>query len=160
MSSEETLNAAPVGALNQSLQKQDKSGSQSWLMPLVIILTVLALGCLFVPNFMRTAHRRPYMSCRANLKNIATALECYATDNQGQFPATMDRLYPAYLKRAPYCDSNPALTYHYQTSIKQKKQEFLVSCAGQHQYYGPFLVYSFVGPGFPQYTSVDGLTNQ
>ena len=146
--------------MQKAVATEDIPKGQSWIGPLVTVLLILSLFCLLAPNFMRTAHRRPFMSCRANLKNIATALEMYATDNQGLYPPTMDRLYPAYLIKAPYCDSNRARTYDYRPLANQEKPGFLVSCAGQHQFYGPFLIYDHIGLGYPQFNSFSGLISE
>jgi hypothetical protein len=146
--------------MQKAVATEESSKGQSWLGSLVMVLFVLSVLCLLAPNYLRTAHRRPYMSCRCNLKNIATALDMYSTDNQGLYPPAWDQLCPAYLKSAPYCDSNRARTYNYQTIVQQKKPGFVVSCAGQHQYYGPFLIYSHVGPGYPQFNSFSGLISE
>lgn len=40
-------------------------------------------------------------STRSNLMNIATALEMYATDHQGQYPTSLQTLEPNYLRKVP-----------------------------------------------------------
>jgi hypothetical protein len=41
--------------------------------------------------------------CKANLKNVGTALEMYATDWDGNYPTTLGLLTPNYLKTVPTC---------------------------------------------------------
>lgn len=42
------------------------------------------------------------VACHANLKNLGTALEMYATDFSGQYPMTLQQLAPEYLKQLPH----------------------------------------------------------
>ena len=43
------------------------------------------------------------MMCIENIKAIATAIEYYAKDNNGKFPAKLRQLIPRYLKSRPVC---------------------------------------------------------
>lgn len=50
-------------------------------------------------------------ACSSNLKNVATALEMYSTDNAGRYPETLQPLAPNYLKTIPTCPSAHKDTY-------------------------------------------------
>ena len=50
-------------------------------------------------------------ACSSNLKNVATALEMYSTDNAGRYPETLAPLAPNYLKTIPTCPSSHKDTY-------------------------------------------------
>ncbi|CAN0409467.1 unnamed protein product, partial [Phaeothamnion confervicola] len=43
--------------------------------------------------------------CKSNLKNLATALEFYSTDNAGRYPNSISKIVPGYLKTLPLCPS-------------------------------------------------------
>lgn len=54
----------------------------------------------------------PTTTCKANLRNLGTALEMYSTDIQGRYPQTLAQVAPDYLKALPTCPSS-GLTYRY-----------------------------------------------
>ncbi len=52
-----------------------------------------SLACfVFIPNFGRARASGQFAACESNLKNIATALEMYATDNEGYYPPSLEYL--------------------------------------------------------------------
>lgn len=90
-----------------------------------------------------------YTACKTNLRNIATALEMYATDNNGTFPPTLDRIAPAYLKVLPVCSHHGEDTYS--TAFQSTTSAYTILCAGAwHRAQGS-------SPNYPQYTSDTGL---
>lgn len=104
-------------------------------------LILSALGvCLFpcLMGFGTRLHRpRPQAgltACKSNLKNIATALEMYATDSSGSLPHELGRLTPNYLKTIPTCPVARGDTYS--TGYEQVAGTpalFTVTCRGsQH----------------------------
>lgn len=50
-------------------------------------------------------------SCQENLKTLATAMEMYATDNNGRYPDDISKLLPTYLASEPICPSAGRDTY-------------------------------------------------
>ncbi len=72
---------------------------------LVGTLCVIALTMVGIPNFCRARDRGLLKSCQSNLKNLATALEMYSTDNVGRYPEELALLTPRYLKLIPACPS-------------------------------------------------------
>jgi hypothetical protein len=93
-----------------------------------IILVILLMAVTAVP--LLAQHYRHYSSCRANLQNIATALEMYATDNGGEYPPLLTYLTPSYLSYIPICPNAEIDTYS--CSYKQGKKEFYVCCLGNN----------------------------
>ncbi|CAN0391541.1 unnamed protein product, partial [Phaeothamnion confervicola] len=50
--------------------------------------------------------------CKSNLKNLATSLEMYSTDNAGHYPrSSLNLLTPNYLKVIPQCPTAQRDTY-------------------------------------------------
>ena len=66
------------------------------LLELMIVIAVIAiLAAILIPNFMHARAQAQTVSCEGNLRNIATALEEYATDHSGQYPAASAPVDPA-----------------------------------------------------------------
>jgi type II secretion system protein G len=57
------------------------------LIELIIVVAIIAiLAAILIPNFLHARAEAASSACEGNLKQIATALEEYAVDNDGQFP--------------------------------------------------------------------------
>ncbi len=105
------------------------------LIELMIVIAIIAiLAAILVPNFIRARAQGQVTSCKANLKNIGTACEMYATDNAGRYPDTLGKLKdPAngaqpYLKAIPNCPSAGTPTYYY--TSKSNPDRYIVYCSG------------------------------
>ena len=76
------------------------------LIELMIVIAIIAiLAAILVPNFLHARAEAQTYSCEGNLRQLATAMEEYATDNSGQYPASLAALQAAnggvYLKNVP-----------------------------------------------------------
>ncbi|MBQ7502824.1 prepilin-type N-terminal cleavage/methylation domain-containing protein [bacterium] len=106
------------------------------LVELMIVIAIIAiLAAIIVPNFVRSRARATLTACEENEKNIATALELYAADNDGSYPSTLPMLIPKYLKSIPTCPSGGASAkgkpkiYHYHYDIVGKKiVGYMITC--------------------------------
>jgi len=106
------------------------------LIELMIVIAIIAiLAAIFVPNYVRARARAVLSACEENEKNIATALELYAVDNDGCYPTTLPMLTPKYLKTIPTCPSGGASAkgkpkiYHYHYDIVNKKiVGYMITC--------------------------------
>src|SRR5260370_28953130 len=57
------------------------------LIELLVVIAILAtLAAILIPNFLHARAQAQTAACEGNLKQIATALEMYATDHQGSYP--------------------------------------------------------------------------
>ena len=58
------------------------------LIELMIVVAIIGvLAAILIPNFMHARAQAQSASCEGNLKMIATALEEYAVDHNGQYPS-------------------------------------------------------------------------
>ncbi len=76
------------------------------LIELMIVIAIIAiLAAILVPNYLHARAEAQTYSCEGNLRQLATALEEYATDNRGQYPANIAALQAAgagaYLQNVP-----------------------------------------------------------
>ncbi len=102
-------------------------------------------------------HRQGSLSaCKSNCKNIATALEMYASDNCGAYPRSLQQLTVGnYLTFVPTCPAAGELTYtNYRVSRNPDKFSF--GCAGNH-HARAYTGYAAPSQGFPRYHSEMGL---
>ena len=124
----------------------------------IIAGVVLLLAAILVPNFMKARARGQLTACKSNLKNIATALEMYASDNKGRYPVSLDRLTTdpkPYLKTIPTCPAAGKVTYQ-DYRFSTKPDAFSFSCCGNNHgaSYNGFRADS---SNYPRYTAVEGL---
>jgi len=76
------------------------------LIELMIVIAIIAiLAAILIPNFLHARAESQTSACEGNLKQLATALEEYAVDNSGTYPASFANLLAAnggvYLKVVP-----------------------------------------------------------
>ena len=74
------------------------------LIELMIVIAIIAvLAGIMIPNFVKAREEARRTASIENLKSIGTALEMYAADNDGCYPAQLSKLTPDYLKAIPPC---------------------------------------------------------
>ena len=132
---------------------------QTGIFPLWFVLVVCAivvfLFCTLVPNFMKARSRGQLTACKSNLKNLATALEMYASDNKGHYPKALDQLLPKnYLRMIPSCPSR-GTGDDYAYEVASKPDSFSLVCKGDHA--KAYSGYNADPHGFPQYNAEKGL---
>ena len=76
------------------------------LLELMIVIAIIAiLAAILIPNYLHARAEAQTYSCEGNLRQLATAIEEYATDNSGQYPVDIPTLKAAnsgvYLKNVP-----------------------------------------------------------
>jgi competence protein ComGC len=108
------------------------------------------LAAILVPNFIKARSRGQLTACKSNLKNIGTALEMFATDHDGEFPATMVMLTPRYLRVVPECPHASEDTYS--PSYQRGERTYTFYCSGLHH-----KAAGITAANYPQYNSTQGL---
>ncbi|MBS2036510.1 hypothetical protein JST97_16075 [bacterium] len=152
--------AEPSFAIGMSGQEGEPPRPRPWWR-LVLILPILALGLtatirLLLPNFYHQGCGGQLTVCKSNCKNLATALEMYASDNGGRYPRQLEQLNNTiYLKTLPTCPSAGKITYT-NYIVTQNPDSFSFACVGDNhaQAYSSFHKPS---RNFPRYNAVDGL---
>ncbi len=121
-----------------------------------LVLSLPAFSFLVLaPNFIRCTNYGPLTSCKSNLKNIATALEMYSTDNGGRYPDSLEQLTPEYLKALPICPCAKRVTYSDGYRRHAQPDRFSVYCYGfNHESAGIHL------PNYPRYYNEQGLVER
>ncbi len=95
-------------------------------------------------------------ACKSNLKNIGTACEMYATDNDGRYPMTLAQLVPDYLYSIPKCPTTGCDSYSGTYQVSEARNAFAVCCLGTAHHRAN----RSVAPNFPAYVSVYGLVER
>lgn len=93
-----------------------------------------------------------YSPCLKNLKDIGNTLELYRTDNSGDYPDSLSRLTPGYLKTIPTCPSAGRDTYSETYRVNKKTDFVMFSCSGSNHWDSGF------PPNFPRYNNLTQLT--
>ena len=100
--------------------------------------------------------RAPLTACKSNCKNIATALEMYASDNGGRYPATLQQLLPGnYLGKLPTCPEARRMNYTNYRSC-QTPDSFSFTCVGNN-HAKAYTGFTTSSANFPQYSAESGL---
>jgi type II secretion system protein G len=126
------------------------------LIELMIVIAIIAiLAAILVPNFLKARAQGQLAACESNIKNLATALEMYATDNTGTYPTTLTQLTSGvgggYMKTIPLCPSSrSANSYGY--SAATVPDNFTNWCQGTSSHASAGMV-----NGYPQYAPGQGL---
>ena len=82
-----------------------KSARAFTLIELMIVIAIIAiLAAILIPNFLHARAESQTAGCEANEKNIATALEMYAVDNDGTY---VGGTVTSTLLGVPYLDITP-----------------------------------------------------
>lgn len=111
---------------------------------------------VYIPGNIAESRSQGHLTaCKSNLKNIATALEMWSTDNDGKYPDSLAELTPNYLRFIPSCPAAKADTYS--TTYRKFQRE------GQD--YGAYEVYckghyhaeAGLDEDYPRYNGYDGL---
>jgi len=117
-------------------------------------------GCL-LPNFIAARASGQLAACESNIKNLATALEMYATDNNGHYPPSLEYLTKntdsepgtCYLKTLPLCPSS-RLKYSYGYIVNNNPDNFTLWCTVKNSHMYALLPYNRC---YPQYAPGEGL---
>lgn len=118
---------------------------------------LVAVAILY-PNFVRARSQGQLTACKSNLKNIATAMEMWSTDNAGKYPTSLEALTPNYLRSIPVCPA--AGRDSYSASLQTGPD-----AEGNTEHYQDYYYFKCQGhnhPGvaeedYPQYNAYQGL---
>jgi len=123
----------------------------------MVILISLTAGIIAVilPNFIKCHCGGSLTACKSNCKNLATALEMYASDNAGWYPDQLSDLLPGnYLKVLPTCPEAKAMSYTDYVAFGNKSFRF--SCVGNN-HVRAYTGFSTCSNNYPQYSGEEGL---
>ncbi|MEQ8191261.1 MAG: prepilin-type N-terminal cleavage/methylation domain-containing protein [Candidatus Eremiobacterota bacterium] len=127
------------------------------LIELMIVIAIIAiLAAILVPNFLKARAQGQLAACESNIKNLATALEMYATDNTGTYPNELVTLTSSaagggYMKTIPLCPSSRLAT-SYGYDVHTTPDNFTMNCTGANAHLSAGST-----NGYPQYAPGQGL---
>jgi prepilin-type N-terminal cleavage/methylation domain-containing protein len=102
------------------------------LIEIAIVMLILALLImLLMPNYVRARSQGRLTACETNLRNLASALEVYSTENDKRFPALLDVLVPHYIQSIPSCPSagnSKCYTDGFECTLNPA--DYTISCRG------------------------------
>lgn len=131
------------------------------LIELMIVIAIIAiLAAILVPNFLKARAQGQLTACKSNCKNIATALEMYASDNGGRYPTTGNLAAKLtagnYLKLIPTCPAAGSNTYSGTYKMTQTPDAFSFQCSGNN-HGKAYTGFAGDATNYPQYDAEQGL---
>ncbi len=132
----------------------DKKKGNVGCIAMIVVFVVFSL--LIIINALINQGRPPrpgggLSQCQSNMKNIATALEIYSVDNQGEYPDDIYKISPNYMKSMPTCAMAGMDSYSVSYGVSVDYDHYTFFCSGHnHQDMG-------VPPNYPQYSDRTGL---
>lgn len=128
------------------------------LIELMVVIAIIGiLAAILIPVMMRGRFKAYHTACVQNERNLATALQLYALENDQLYPpdlptiAAPPRPFIKHIESCPSTSVSYATTYTVDTDFKG----YLLTCPGAHDVQlGPGLV----EPDYPQVRS--GILNQ
>jgi hypothetical protein len=159
------LKSIPSTKLNNmidTLSKQRRSRRDFLTNVGVTAAFALIAGAFIVPSFLKARAQGNLAACESNIKNLATALEMYATDHTGTYPESLDNLTKIgvnergvsvgpYIKTIPLCPASKLpSSYGYKSATVP--DYFTLWCKGDH-------THEAAGQtnGYPQYAPGRGM---
>ena len=121
--------------------KRAKESSGFTLIELMIVIAILSiLMMIMIPNMIRSRDQAKLSSCQANLRNIAAALENYATENGGRYPEDLETLCPKedaskrFMKSVPLCPVTGTKETYIKgyTMVVTPDDSYTVCCSGEN----------------------------
>jgi len=159
------LQSIPMSKLNSMIDNlcKPKSSRRDFLTNAgVTAAAALIAGAFLVPSFIKARAQEHLAACESNIKNLATALEMYATDHTGTYPESLDDLTKnsvdyrgepvgAYMKTIPVCPaSGLPSSYGYKSASVPDNFTIWCKCDHAHKAAGEL-------DGYPQYHPGQGM---
>ena len=157
MNQPEDETAFAIGVPGLEPEKRNSPGWKAVLLHMFAALVGFVGPAVILGNLFRTSCRGQLTACKSNCKNIATALEMYASDNKGRYRATLAKLTEGnYLMPMPTCPAAGKVTYLYHCS--SEPDSFRFACAGNN-HAKAFSGFSTSSNNYPRYNSEEGLVD-
>ena len=140
---------------------QRKKRAGFTLIELMIVIAIIAiLAAILVPNFLKARAQGQLTACKSNCKNIATALEMYASDNSGRYPTNgvfaSQLTNGNYLKTIPTCPAVGSDTYDSPYNSTATPDGFSFYCSGNN-HGKAYTGFAADATNYPQYDGDVGL---
>ncbi len=106
--------------------------------PLILLLCIVVAGpIVFGPRGLvhrvnKSYHQRLANECKRNEVKIGFALEQYATDNEGRYPASLQKIVPKYISCLPTCPVAQKDTYSIEYFHSVSPDTFRLVCSGHY----------------------------
>ncbi len=72
---------------------------------MIVVLIIGILVAIAIPVFQSVQDNARRRTCQANLRTMDGAIQTYAGDNDGTYPAALANLAPTYIRQVPTCPS-------------------------------------------------------
>ncbi|MGV8122362.1 MAG: hypothetical protein AB2L14_21590 [Candidatus Xenobiia bacterium LiM19] len=112
------------------LHKKEKA---SFNIVYLIVSFILFIVTAYMYGQLSAARPRAMLRmCEANCRNIGTALEMYAADNDAHYPGRLEQLTPDYIKYLPKCGTEAKHRYTDSYETDMEHQNYTFCCKGDN----------------------------
>lgn len=118
---------------------------------LVVCIIIVILAAIIILVARWGLIKSNAVGCKANLKDMSTALNLYSNEFGGFYPPNLTLITPSYVSSIPRCPSTSQDTYSAGYSVSDDGHSYTLCCNGQN--HGDF----GYGLNQPYYSSSDGL---
>jgi prepilin-type N-terminal cleavage/methylation domain-containing protein len=137
--------------LNKSFSTRRRRGFT--LLELMIVIGIIAtLAAILTPILIRARFKTYHSACVQNERNLATALQLYALENDQLFPTDLITVATPpnpFIKSIPTCPSTD-ISYTTSYTVENANSDYTIICPGQHDLQ---LGAALCDPDFPQVAS-------
>ena len=116
---------------------------------LTTICIIALLASIIVPRFWKANSSATYAGCAENLRNVATAVIAYQSENAERYPPNLGVCTPHYINRIPTCPAAQVDTYSASYRLSSDLAVFTIFCQGSY--------HDSDIPNIPWYSSDRGL---
>jgi len=111
----------------------NKHGKGSFnLVYLIISFIFFTISAYMFAQFSTARPKAMLRMCEANCKNISTALEMYAADNDRRYPGRLELLTPDYISSLPRCASGARHSYADSYQTDRERGNYTFYCKGDN----------------------------
>ena len=140
-----------IGAIKGKRHTNILSGDLALKLNLLLLLIILISGFFLIFRFLQTTDQEQLILCESNLRNLSTAIEIYAKDNEGLYPPDLDYITYhkiKYLDKLPIC---PVSGTSYIYMVSMSLDGYTLCCGKKNSHFYDKNGY------WPQYWSREGL---
>lgn len=99
---------------------------------LTVLFIISSLVLLLIPNLRWSVYKTQLTGCQMNLKQLSTATQLYANDNDDRYPEKLEDITPHYYREIPRCPAVDKDTYSEGYERTDNFRNYTIYCKGKN----------------------------